>query len=73
MIISKFDNIYLCELKFNKIIDSEVIKEVKAKIQALKKPKYFSIRPVLIYAGELSEDVQYSDFFYKLINVKDMV
>ena len=45
-----------------------VINEIDKKIATLKKPKNISIRPVLIYEGELSESVVESDYFDKTIH-----
>lgn len=45
-----------------------MINEIDKKIATLKKPKNISIRPVLIYEGELSESVVESDFFDKTIH-----
>ena len=42
-------------------------REINKKIATLKKPKNISIRPVLIYEGELSESVVKGDFFDKII------
>jgi uncharacterized protein len=63
LIQDRFNTLYLFEIKFKKYIGSEVITEVKEKIKRLKKPKNFSVRPVLIYCGELSEEISQSEFF----------
>ena len=42
-------------------------REINKKIATLKKPKNISIRPVLIYEGELSESVVESNFFDKSV------
>jgi len=68
LIQSKFNTLYLCEIKFQKKINRNVINEIDKKIATLKKPKNISIRPVLIYEGELSESVVESDFFDKTIH-----
>jgi len=44
-------------------------RKINKKIAPLKKPKNISIRPVLIYEGEISESVVESDFFDKTIEV----
>ena len=58
----------MCEIKFQKKINRNVINEIDKKIAILKKPKNISIRPVLIYEGEISESVVKSDFFDKTIH-----
>ncbi len=74
MIQTSHQFLYLCEIKFSKnTINSEVIDEVKEKIRRLKRPKNFSVLPVLIYAGELSEDVIDSGFFAKIIDFGELL
>ncbi len=59
--------IYLCEIKFGSKISQDVIDEVSDKIQKLSLPSGLSIRPVLIYQGELSPKIVRSNFFTHLI------
>lgn len=69
MIQTNHQFLYLCEIKFTKnAIDCQIIDEVKEKIRRLKRPKNFSVLPVLIYVGEIREDVIDSGFFAKIIN-----
>ncbi|MBF0299229.1 MAG: AAA family ATPase [Oligoflexia bacterium] len=73
MIQTRFNTLYVCEIKFSKDpITSEVIKEVQEKINKLKNYKYFSCRPVLIHVNGVSKDVKESDFFSKIIDVESM-
>lgn len=65
----KQETLYLCEIKFRKKIQKEVIDEVKEKIKRLKRPKHYSMRPVLIYAGELDEAITNEGFFDSCINM----
>lgn len=65
--------IYLVEIKFCKMIGIEVVNEVIQKIQRLKIPKTVSLRPVLIYQGELSKQVVKENFFSKLILFEDLL
>ncbi len=64
---------YLCEIKSSKTIGTEVITEVLEKINRLKIPKTVSLRPVLIYQGELSKQVIKENFFSKLIAFDDFL
>jgi uncharacterized protein len=64
---------YLCEVKFRKTIGVEIIPEVIEKIERLKIPKSVSLRPVLIYQGELSKQVIKENFFSKLIPFDDLL
>jgi AAA+ ATPase superfamily predicted ATPase len=67
LIQDRFNGLYLFEIKCKNKIGCEVIKEVQEKIKKLKRPKGMSIRPGLIYLGELSEDLIHDDFFsYKV-------
>ena len=64
---------YLVEMKFCKTIGTEVITEVIEKITRLKIPKTISLRPVLIYQGELSEQVVKENFFSNLIAFEELL
>ncbi|MBS0615459.1 MAG: AAA family ATPase [Verrucomicrobia bacterium] len=69
LIQTKFNTLYLCEVKFSKDpIGSAVIKEVEQKIERLLKPKNFSIRPVLIHVNGVTDSVAESEFFAKIID-----
>ncbi len=69
MIQTKFNTLYLCEIKFSKNpIDSKVINEVNQKINRLKIPRAYSIRPVLIHVNGVDDDVEISDFFAAIID-----
>lgn len=57
LIQTKHQTHYLCEFKFRKKIESSIIKEIQDKVDAYARPKYISVRPVLIYEGELSEAI----------------
>jgi AAA+ ATPase superfamily predicted ATPase len=60
-------SIYVCEIKFRQKIAPEVIEETSAKICKLRVPQGISIRPVLIYQGELSPKIPQANFFTHLI------
>ncbi|OFZ82775.1 MAG: hypothetical protein A2583_04995 [Bdellovibrionales bacterium RIFOXYD1_FULL_53_11] len=70
---TKSGTFYICEMKFRKNITNSVITEVAEKIRVFKKPKTASVRPVLIYCGEIAESLKNSDYFAKIISVEDMV
>ena len=46
----------------------DVIQEVKEKISHLARPKYFSVRPVLIHVNGVTDAVEESEFFAKIID-----
>lgn len=75
LIVCKHKTLYLCEIKYRQLINSTVIKEVQNKIDVLEGAKKFSIRPVLIYAGELDENSkdELRDYFDKIISVEEMI
>ena len=72
LIECKPNNFYICEIKFQRFISTQVITEMKKKLEVLKLPKYSSKRPVLIYAGELDPKVEDADFFDKIVNVGEL-
>jgi len=59
---------YVCEIKFKKVITKQIIQEMLIRIQKLKIPKTVSIRPVLIYVGNLAPGVESEGFFTHLID-----
>jgi AAA+ ATPase superfamily predicted ATPase len=70
LIQTKFNNLYICEIKFSKsAIGSSVIAEMQQKIDKLKFPKGFSYRPVLIHANGVTEEVIDSDYFSTIIDI----
>lgn len=74
MIQTKFDCLYICEIKFSKNeIKEEVIDEVKEKIKRLKTPKNFSFRPVLIHVNGVRDCVTERGFFSQIINFEEFL
>lgn len=67
LLIESRHTLYVCEIKFGKKIGRSVISEVAEKIEALDFSKTTSVRPVLIYQGELSPSVVSEHFFSHLI------
>ncbi|MBL6991701.1 MAG: ATP-binding protein [Bacteriovoracaceae bacterium] len=72
MVLCKRKYIYLCELKYKNKIGMEVIDEVEEKIKRLNLYKKFSIRPVLIYSGELTKNLSEADYFSKMLSFEDL-
>ena len=64
---------YLCEVKFCTTIGVQIIDEMIQKIERLNIPKTVSLRPVLIFQGELSKQVVKENFFSKLIAFDDLL
>ena len=59
---------YVCEIKFRKLISGKVIKEVQEKIKRFKLPKGYTIRPVLIYSGELAPGIEAEGYFDNVLD-----
>ena len=73
LLIQTKHTLYVCEIKFRTKISIDVIDEVAKKIHSLKTPKILSIRPVLIYEGELAPKVQQDDFFSHIISFNELL
>ncbi len=73
MIQTRFNCLYVCEVKFSRnSIGVEVIKHIKAKIDALSLPKNFSYRPVLIHVNGVDEEVIGSEYFADIIDFSQL-
>lgn len=69
LIQTRFDTVYLCEVKFSRFeIGMEVVKETQEKMARLKLPRHVSCRPVLIHVNGVRGDVKDSLFFSDLID-----
>lgn len=66
LLIQTKNTLYVCEIKFKKKIEKNLINEVSEKIKRLKYPKVYSIRPVLIYEGDLSETLRNDSYFISI-------
>jgi uncharacterized protein len=74
LIQTKYDSLYVCEIKFSKReIGMSIIEEANEKIRKLKTPRNFSIRPVLIHCSEVNEAVEDEQYFAKIINSSDLL
>lgn len=69
MIQTRFNTLYLLEVKFSKNeIEKSVIEEVRRKIDRLVRPKGFTIRPVLIHVNGVSDALLETQFFSNIID-----
>lgn len=69
LIQTKFDCLYVCEIKFSRHeIKKDIIKTMEEKISRLKRPRYFSCRPILIHVNGISEELEDSQYFAKTIS-----
>ncbi|MBS0630218.1 MAG: AAA family ATPase [Verrucomicrobia bacterium] len=74
MIQTRYNSLYVCEIKFSHHpITPEVIKEMKAKLKALKIPKGYSVVPVLIHLNGLTDALVDADYFGKIINFRELL
>lgn len=74
LIQTRFNTLYLCEIKFSKNpVQKDVIEEIEQKIKRLTVPKNFSIRPVLIHCNSVSDIIEESGFFSEIINFTDFL
>ena len=65
--------LFVCELKFAKRVGAEVISEVAEKVRRLACPRHLSVRPVLIYLGELSSHVEEECYFSRVLALDDLL
>jgi AAA+ ATPase superfamily predicted ATPase len=69
LIQTKFNNIYLCEIKFKKDeIKPTIVSEMKSKMEKLTLPRNFSCWPVLIHVNGVQESILESGFFTEIID-----
>jgi hypothetical protein len=74
MIQTKFNTLYICEIKFSRNkIGHLIIQEVQTKIYTLNRPKGLSCRPVLIHVNGVSDDVINSDYFANIIDFGELL
>ncbi len=69
LIQSKYNTLYLCEIKFSpNQIKTNVINEVAMKIKNLKTSNGFSVSPVLIHANGIEDNIDDSEYFRSIID-----
>src|SRR5262249_29996528 len=74
LIQTKFNTLYICEIKFKKEkINLEIIREMKKKIAVLKYPRGYSCRPVLIHVNGIDNTVIESDYFSEIIDFSELL
>jgi uncharacterized protein len=68
------NNLFVCEFKFKRReLGTEVIDQMKNKIQALKVPRGFAAVPVLFHIGGVSSSVATESYFYRIIDITDFL
>ena len=74
LVQTKLGVLYLCEIKFTRTrITTKIINEVQEKINRLATPKRLSIVPVLLYMGDIQDEVIDSQFFGRTINIEQLL
>lgn len=74
LIHTKFNTLYVCEIKFSQNrIEKDVVHDMQKKISILKTPKQFSIRPVLIHVNGVHESVVESEVFSHILDFGDFL
>lgn len=74
LIQTQTNTLYLCECKTTQNeIRMDVIKEVQAKMQDLAIPRYHGLCPVLIHLGDISDELRDSGFFYRFIDLGELI
>ncbi len=75
LITTSAKTIYLCEFKVRDRIESNLIQEVQRKVKTLRIPRGYSLRPVLVYEGTMSEKTKYDlkNYFHYMIPFEDFL
>ncbi|MBB71183.1 MAG: ATPase [Legionellales bacterium] len=74
LIQTKFNTLYLCEVKFSKNpVGMNIVNEVEQKIAALNLPKTFSVLPVLIHINGATEGMATNDFFAHIVDFGELL
>ncbi len=74
MIQTRFNTLYLCEIKFHKDkIGMEIIKEMQQKLKALSLPRGYSVRLVLIHVNGVKDEVIEQEYFSHIIDFSQLL
>jgi uncharacterized protein len=74
MIQTKFDTLYVCEIKFSKKeLGVGVINEVREKIQRLVRPSGISVRPVLVHVNGVTDELLAQEYFAHIIDFAELL
>ncbi len=72
LIQTRFDTLYICEIKFSKHpIKTDIISEVQEKMRRLKTPRHISRRAVLIHVNGVHQDIIDSHYFSNIIDCSE--
>lgn len=74
LIQTKYNTLYVCEIKFSQHpVGLSVIKEVKNKIESLKRPRGFACIPVLLEVNGVDQTVLDHAYFETIIDFGDLL
>jgi AAA+ ATPase superfamily predicted ATPase len=75
LIQTQLDVFFVCEFKCQKKIGKKIINEVQRKIDVLHVPKRSSIKPILVYMGDLDpeDEAEIMSYFYNTIYFGDLL
>ncbi len=73
LVQTRSKNLFLCEFKFKRReLGSEIINEVKEKMDRLSIPRGFAVVPILFHIGGVLESVYDKQYFYRIIDISDL-
>jgi AAA+ ATPase superfamily predicted ATPase len=74
LVQAKLNELYVIEIKFSRReLDKGIISEMENKLNALTKPKNYSIRPVVIHVNGIQDNVAEEGYFYKIIDFSSLL
>ena len=74
LIQTSFNTLFACEVKFSRQeIKSDIIQEMKRKLDNLIKPRGFSCFPVLIHVNGVHDSVVDSNYFTEIIDFCEII
>jgi AAA+ ATPase superfamily predicted ATPase len=74
LIQTHMNNLFVSEFKFKRReIGSEILEEMKSKLDRLVTPHGFGICPVLFHLSGVTDSVQEKRFFYRIIDIRDFL
>ena len=74
LIQTKFNTLYVIEIKFSKHkIKSQVIEEVREKINKISLPRGMAVLPVLIHVNGVTDDLRDAGYFHEILDFGDLL
>ncbi len=74
LIQTRFNVVYVCEIKFHRDpIGIDIIQEMRKKLKALKLPRGYSARLVLIHVNGVKKELEEQEFFSHIIDFSQLL